>query len=258
MEQVQDSVPALRAGQERRSVSVGGAPLSPKGRFAEPAVLHGANAPGAYDRNSALSVIAPDAALPDDMCKDFPRLHGEIEAMRAACREFGDPDVVQREDLILEWVHEKMEEDGPAHTFMRMPEEFDDMLLAQLEGPLIRAFHCQSVLYSEPELFTTDNPFVLSGSADGEAILLAALTPHHLLVCSDEPFENEIEPLALLKPIPYLSFSTKILASAPMDLRLLWGCRLPLSVDPERALPKAKVGQRVEMEWRNIPVIRKA
>lgn len=200
----------------------------------------------------------PDAALPDDMYTDFPRLPGEIEALRAACREFGDPDVVQREDLVLEWVREKMEEDGPAHTFMRMPEEFDDMLLAQLEGPLIRAFRCQSVLYSEPDLFTTDNPFVLSGSADGEAILLAALTPHHLLVCSEEPLENDVEPLALLMPVPYLSFSTKILASAPMDLRLLWGARLPLAVDPERTLPKAELGQRVQMEWRNIPVMRKS
>jgi hypothetical protein len=77
-------------------------------------------------------------------------------------------------------------------------------------------------------------------------------------VCSDEPLENDVEPLALLMPVPYLSFSTKILASAPMDLRLLWGARLPLAVDPERTLPKAELGQRVQMEWRNIPVMRKS
>ena len=126
----------------------------------------------------------PSGMLPEDIRVGFPRLYNAIEALRAACDEDDGLDSTGREDVALAWVHQKMEEDGSAHNLMRMPEEFDEMLIKQLGSPPIRTFRYQSVLYSDAELFTTDNPFVLSGSADGEAMQLACLLR---IICSRFP-----------------------------------------------------------------------
>src|ERR1035437_2286495 len=107
---------------------------------------------------------------------------------------------------------EKMEEDGPAHQFMKMPAVFDEALVAQLNGPPLREFRHRTVIYSEPAIYTMDNPFFLSAPGE-EGLLLVPLTPHHLLVCSDDQPPSDLDALGFLQPFPYISFSTKLFSS---------------------------------------------
>ena len=196
----------------------------------------------------------PETPLPDDLMVGFPRLYEALMALRQECDDGGPLGEADREHVALAWVHEKMEEDGVAHRLMSMPSEFDDVLLAQLTGPRIRSFSKHTVLYSATEIFTTDNPFVLSGSETGEAIQLAALTPHHLLVCSDGPLALGLHALDLLAGLPYYSFSTAILAARPIDLDLLWFPPLPAAVDTERTTLGEPPGTRIQLRLPNVPV----
>lgn len=200
----------------------------------------------------------PLAEIPTDVEAGAPRITREIEALRAACDQTGVNDPALRADLLMAWVHEKMEEDGPAHNFLRMPPAFDERLVEQLEGHRLQVFPERWILYSEDELFTMDNPFYLTGENETEGVMLALLTPHHLLICSDYRPPQDPDVGWFVKRMPWFTFSTKLFSNRPRDVQFTWGHRPPRAVDPEGTARELELGELADQRWSSIPVVYKA
>jgi hypothetical protein len=130
-------------------------------------------------------------------------------------RRYDDAD---KHAVIIRRVREMILEDSYAHLELRYHPILDQALdqfidsddQVELEDPLI--------IWSDEPLYTMDMPFVLEGEP-GHVRVTLAISPHHLLEAG-EPVDPSWSALERLAHLPFMSYSTKLIAAEPMDVEL--------------------------------------
>ena len=195
------------------------------------------------------SVDKPRRPLPWLMPVPIKR---EVRKFRSLFRKGGWLTAADKDATIVERVRGMILEDGHAHLGLRSHVAQDRVLEGIVDASVEVGLTRPRIVYSNDELYTMDNPFALEGDGENNGLALA-ISPHHLVVAGDD-CEPDVCPLERIAHLPYISFSTKLLAARPCDVRLLALCAVnPESGDSDvqdealyRFLPVDLVGIPVE------------